>query len=429
MDNIGKYEIQRKLGDGATSIVYLARDPFAQRDVAIKLIDPEVLQDNARGKLYRHLLTNEASLAGKLNHPHIVQIYDAVISDKESYIVMEYVAGGTLEPYCTPSHLLPFERVVEIIFKCTRALDYANRQGITHRDIKPANILLTQSAEKGDIKISDFGAALVTSLEQTRTQVAGVGSPSYMSPQQVADMPLNHQTDIYSLGVMMYQLLTGRLPFQANSNYSMVYQITNVDPPPPSTYRSDIPPSLDRIVSRAMQKKLDARYADWDAFAHDLAQSFRNQQISVQKKDVSETEKFETLRDMSFFREFTDVELWEVLRFSSWDDYAAGTLVMKEGEAGESFCFVAEGEARVTKRGSLLTLLLPGDCFGEMAVVGRTQRIRSADVSTQTPARIITIRGEALLRATDSCRMHFYQAFLELLSGRLAMASSRLAAP
>ncbi len=429
MDHIGKYEIKRKLGDGATSAVYLAWDPFAQRDVAIKLISPDVLQDNARGKLYRHLLTNEASLAGKLAHPHIVQIYDAVISDEESYIVMEYVSGGTLEPYCSPAHLLPLERIVEIIFKCTRALDYANRMGITHRDIKPANILLTHSAEKGDIKISDFGAALVTDFEQTRTQVAGVGSPSYMSPQQVQDMPLNHQTDIYSLGVMMYQLLTGRLPFQANSNFSMVYQITHVDPPPPSTYRRDIPASLDRIVARAMQKSVESRYADWDAFAHDLAQSFRNQQISVQRQDVSETEKFEILRDMPFFREFTDVEIWEVLRFSSWDDVAPGTLVMKEGEAGESFCFIAEGEARVSKHGNLLTLLLPGDCFGEMAVVGRARRIRSADVSTQTAARIVTIRGEALLRATDSCRMHFYQAFLELLTSRLAMASSRLTAP
>lgn len=429
MDHIGKYEIKRKLGDGATSAVYLAWDPFAQRDVAIKLISPDVLQDNARGKLYRHLLTNEASLAGKLAHPHIVQIYDAVISDEESYIVMEYVSGGTLEPYCSPAHLLPLERLVEIIFKCTRALDYANRMGITHRDIKPANILLTHSAEKGDIKISDFGAALVTDFEQTRTQVAGVGSPSYMSPQQVQDMPLNHQTDIYSLGVMMYQLLTGRLPFQANSNFSMVYQITHVDPPPPSTYRRDVPASLDRIVARAMQKSVESRYADWDAFAHDLAQSFRNQQISVQRQDVSETEKFEILRDMPFFREFTDVEIWEVLRFSNWDDVAPGTLVMKEGEAGESFCFIAEGEARVSKHGNLLTLLLPGDCFGEMAVVGRARRIRSADVSTQTAARIVTIRGEALLRATDSCRMHFYQAFLELLTSRLAMASSRLTAP
>ncbi|MDO9244650.1 MAG: serine/threonine-protein kinase, partial [Rhodocyclaceae bacterium] len=148
MDKIGgKYEIIRKLGDGATSTVYLAYDPFAEREVAVKLIFPEILADKQRGKLFRHLLLNEASLAGKLAHPHIVQIFDAVVGEDESYIVMEYVPGGTLEQFCTRERLLPIERVVEIIFKCTRALEYATRLGITHRDIQPANLLLAQALD------------------------------------------------------------------------------------------------------------------------------------------------------------------------------------------------------------------------------------------------------------------------------------------
>ncbi|MDP3030893.1 MAG: serine/threonine-protein kinase, partial [Rhodocyclaceae bacterium] len=160
----GKYEIIRKLGDGATSTVYLAYDPFAEREVAVKLIFPEILSDGKRGKLFRRLLLNEASLAGKLAHPHIVQIFDAVVGEDESYIVMEYVPGGTLEYFCKPERLLPIERVVEIVFKCTRALEYANRLGITHRDIKPANILLAKALDANrpdadiEIKISDFGA-------------------------------------------------------------------------------------------------------------------------------------------------------------------------------------------------------------------------------------------------------------------------------
>ncbi|MFA7322441.1 MAG: serine/threonine-protein kinase, partial [Dokdonella sp.] len=211
-ERIGKYEIRSKLGEGATSIVYLGYDPFAEREVAVKAIFPEVLRDKERGKLYRNLLMTEASLAGKLMHPHIVQIFDAVVAEEQSYIVMEFVKGGTLEPFCSPSTLLPVDRLVEMIFKCTRALDYAVRAGITHRDIKPANILLVNAGDSdervsGDIKISDFGAAMLSSGEQTRTQVSGVGSPAYMSPQQVRDMTLNHQTDIYSLGVVMYQLL------------------------------------------------------------------------------------------------------------------------------------------------------------------------------------------------------------------------------
>ncbi len=424
-ERIGKYEVRSLLGEGATSTVWLGWDAFAQREVAIKVISPEVLRDRDRGRVYRHLLVNEASLAGKLLHPHIVQIYDAVIDEAQSYIVMEYVAGGTLEPFCTPDSLLPLDRLVEIVFKCTRALDYAYHLGITHRDIKPANILL---ASGGDIKISDFGAALFTSGEQTRTQVSGVGSPAYMSPQQVREMPLNHQTDIYSLGVVMYQLLTGRLPFQASNNFSMVYQITHVAPPPPSDFRRDIPANLDAVVARAMQKDLSARYASWEEFSHDLAQAFRNKQLKARERDFADTEKYETLRSLPFFAEFSDVEIWEIVRFSDWDQVAPDTVIMKDGEPGDYFCFLAEGEVRIAKRGRILGILTPGDCFGEMAVISKTSGSRNADVIAQTPAKIITIRGDALRQASEVCRMHFYAAFLEVLANRLALANARLAA-
>lgn len=234
----------------------------------IKVAFPEILKSPERGKLYTHLFLNEASLVGKLAHPHIVQIYDAVVAADLCYIVMEYVPGGTLEACCTPGSLLPIERVVEIIFKCTRALDFAHRIGITHRDIKPANILFSgDDTLSGDIKISDFGAAIVDAPE--RTQVSGIGSPAYMSPQQVRELALDHQTDIYSLGVVMYQLLTGQLPFQASSNYNIIYQIINTEPMPPSMLRREIPPVLDAIVARAMAKDTKARYPTWAAFAHD----------------------------------------------------------------------------------------------------------------------------------------------------------------
>ncbi|MDK9701813.1 MAG: serine/threonine-protein kinase [Sulfuritalea sp.] len=431
-ERIGKYEVRKKLGEGATSIVYLAFDPFAEREVAVKAIFPEVLRDKERGKLYRNLLMTEASLAGKLAHPHIVQIFDAVIDDEQSYVVMEYVKGGTLEPFCTPSTLLPVDRVVEMIFKCTRALDYAFRAGITHRDIKPANILLVNAGDsvertRGDIKISDFGAAMLTTSEQTRTQVSGVGSPAYMSPQQVRDMALNHQTDIYSLGVVMYQLLTGRLPFQSTSNYGMIYQICNTDPPPPSTFRTDIPASLDAVVARAMQKEIAARYQSWEEFSHDLAQSFRNKQLLAQRQAFPDSEKFEALRALRFFNEFSDVHLWEVVRFSRWDEVAANTLIMRDGERGDFFSFVLDGELTVSKSGHSLGTLAAGECFGEMAIIRRGEHTRGADVTAQTATRVVTISAQALQHASDVCRMHFYQGFLDVIAGRLADANARLA--
>ncbi len=427
MDKIGKYDLIRVIGQGATATVYLGNDPFAQRDVAIKVAFPEILKSPERGKLYTHLFLNEASLVGKLAHPHIVQIYDAVVAEDLCYIVMEYVRGGTLEACCSPTTLLPIERVVEIIFKCTRALDFANRIGITHRDIKPANILYSgDDPATGDIKISDFGAAIVDAPE--RTQVSGIGSPAYMSPQQVRELALDHQTDIYSLGVVMYQLLTGHLPFQASSNYNIIYQIINSEPTPPSALRREIPLVLDAIVARAMAKDTKARYATWEAFAHDLAQAFRQKQLNTPPRDFSESEKFDTLRELPFFADFTDVEIWEVLRFSHWSTIPPGVAVMRDGDHGDFFCFLAEGELKVIKGSRILNLLTTGDCFGEMAVISKGTQTRGADIIALTESKVITVKGDALRKASDACRMHFYQSFLEVLAGRLALANARLAA-
>jgi serine/threonine protein kinase len=425
MEKVGKYELLREIGRGATSTVYLASDPFSRREVAVKVAAPGILKDPARGQLYTHLFLNEAALIGKLSHPHIVQTHDAVVDDHFCYIVMEYVAGGTLETACSADRLLPLERVLEIIFKCTRALDFAVRAGITHRDIKPANILFTDADHHhGDIKISDFGAAIISSPD--RTLVLGIGSPAYMSPQQVKDQPLDHQTDIYSLGVVMYQLLTGKLPFQARNSYDLIYQIINAEPRRPSAVRSDIPPSLDAIVARAMGKKLEHRYRTWSEFAQDLAEAFRGGRVDLPSARIADFEKFETLRSFTFFADFSDIEIWEVVGFSEWSRVSPGTVVIVDSHAGECFYFVAEGELKVLKNGMILDLLTTGECFGEMAVIGKTMARRGADIVALTDAKLVRITGSALQSSSETCRMHFYQSFLAVLSARLTSANVRL---
>jgi serine/threonine protein kinase len=423
MDKIGKYQVIRKLGEGATSVVYLAHDPFAARDVAIKVVANSVFSEGERGKLARKLFVTEASLAGKLNHPHIVQIYDAVADADPSYIVMEYVPGGTLEAYCAPDRLLPLADVVEMIFKCSRALDFAYRLGVIHRDLKPANILRGGTSGT-DVKISDFGAAITTSSDQTA--VSGIGSPAYMSPQQVQDWPLDHRTDIFSLGVVMYQLLTGQLPFQGSNNVSIVYQILNSQPLPPSRLRPDIPPMVDAIVMKAMQKSLEDRYASWDDFSFDLAEAFRSEHLAEVRSQIADSEKFNTLRGLSFFRHFNDVQLWEVLRFSDWQRVRPGTVLMREGEPGEHFCILASGEVKVTKNAKLLNILSAGECFGEMAYLAEEAGVRGADVAAMSEATIISIPTEALRRASDACRHSFDRAFLRILVERLSLANTRL---
>jgi len=416
---IGKYEVISELGKGATSAVYRAYDPFQSRQVAIKVVFPEALGDQEYGRRYRKLFVTEASLAGKLSHPHIAAIYDAVAGEEASYIVMEYVDGSTLEQYTRHDSLLPVQRIVEIIYKCAKALEYASNQGVIHRDIKPANILL---AGETDIKVSDFGAALTQAAETT--QVSGIGSPAYMSPEQVKEQQLSYQTDIFSLGVVMYQLLTGRLPFQGANNYSTIYQIINVDPPPPIEVRPDIPPRIDAIVMRALQKDTARRYQTWDEFAHDLATALGAEEKPG--RGFAESEKFDTLRKLEFFLQFSDIELWEVMRIASWRRHPREMVLIRENDIGSSFFILIAGEVRVIKQERLLNVLTVGECFGEMAYLGKQKFQRSASVVALSDITVIEIRAETLSKASDLCRHHFHGAFLELLVDRLAKANVRL---
>ncbi len=421
LERIGKYSVIKQLGSGATSEVYLCHDPFNGRDVAVKVVSTDIFDDPSRGKLFKKLFVTEASLAGKLQHPHIVQIYDAVAEERLHYIVMEYVDGGTLEKFCAPDNLLAIERVVEMAFKCTRALEFAHRVGITHRDIKPANILY---AGGSDVKITDFGAALIATAETT--QIAAIGSPAYMSPQQVKEHPLDHRTDIYSMGVVMYHLLTGRLPFQASNNFSLIYQITTMDPPLPASIRPEIPARVEAIVMRAMAREHDDRYPDWEAFSNDLAEAFRSEYFNAQQSGFADTDKFETLRRLAFFENFTDAELWEVANMSSWRSAGQGEVLMREGEPGNFFCILADGEVKVTKRGKLLNLLRTGEAFGEMAYLSKSAPVRVADVTVMGEAKIISVPTPNLEQASDACRHKFDRAFMEILVERLTMANIRL---
>jgi serine/threonine protein kinase len=291
---------------------------------------------------------------------------------------------------------------------------------VIHRDIKPANIML--SGGENDIKITDFGAAQTSATETT--QITGIGSPAYMSPEQVKEQPLTHQTDIFSLGVVLYQMLTGRLPFQANNNYTMIYQIINAQAPRPSEARQEIPPQLDAIVLRALQKNIAERYQSWEEFSRDLVAVFGN--LQKPEKNIPDSEKFNVLRQLTFFKNFADVELWEVLRITTWHKFLPNHTLIKEGDVGKSFFTIAAGEVKVTKQDKLLNVLRAGDCFGEMAYLGKKQFQRSASVISATDVTAIEIKSESLQQASEIVRHQFHGAFLEILVDRLSMANTRL---
>lgn len=421
-EHIGKYPVVREIGSGATSRVYLARDPFADRDVAIKVFLFDTGFDEATQRMMHKAFLAEASLAGKLNHPHIVDIYDAVAEPDYSYVVMEYVPGTTLEAHSNVATLLPLAKVIEIIFKCIRALEYAFQHGVIHRDIKPGNILLSQT---GETKVGDFGASFQQRPGSESTQITGIGSPAYMSPEQIRMEPLNQQTDIYSLGVVMYRLLTGRLPFSASTQAALTYAILNTPPQPPSTFRPELPRLLDEIVLKAMSKDLKDRYPSWLEFGKDLTKAFGTLQLAGES--VTDSQKFSTLRGMEFFQDFGDVALWEVVRIARWKTLPADQIVIREGDPGDCFYLLIEGEVGVTLLGKPLNTLTAGACFGEMAYFTGDKSRRSTTIVSVSPITFLEIRCETLRAATDACQVAFNKAFIRVLIDRLTQANLKLA--
>ena len=418
---IGKYLVLSELGQGASAVVYLGEDPFNDRKVAIKVAKSDAGMGDEEAKRFEKLFLNEASLAGKLNHPNIVGVFDAVVEGDQRYIVMEYVPGGSLKKFCSETNLLPVRQAVLVVFKMCRALDYAFQNGVIHRDIKPANILLS---DRDDIKISDFGTAKIS--HATHTQIDGfLGSPAYMSPEQINEESPSVQSDIYSLGVVMYELLTGKLPFRAENSVSMINKILNEEPVPIETLRPDLPEKLVEIVKRAMHKDPKVRYASWFEMASELANTFP--QLERYSHEISSTEKFNKLRSLPFFREFRDAELWEVLRGAVWEVHARDENLLLEGEIGQAFFVIVSGQVKVVKDGKLLNVLKEGDCFGEMAYLSGDRARRSASIISVSDVQLLKIQAAHLESLSEGCQLRFNRVFLRTLIERLTWTSSVLA--
>ena len=422
-EKIGKYEVIRTLGKGATAVVYLTRDPDAQREVAVKVIDFGA--DNAAmSRRLRKLFQTEDAVGRRLDHPNIVKLYDAVIEPERAYLVMEFVDGTALDHYCAINRLLPMHRVIGIIFKCCLALDHAFRQGIVHRDIKPANILIDGDDNP---KITDFGLALNLHKDVSRdsTFVMGVGSPAYMSPEQIKNYPLNQKTDLYSLGVLLFQLLTGRLPFRANNQAALVYKIINADTPSVCALNPNLPPGLDPIIKKALEKDLYSRYRNGAEFAKDLS-TVRYQMLD-EDATVQDTTHFERLRGIDFFTEFEDIELWEVLRISVWREVAGKVALIREGDKNRVFGVLVSGFVEVSVGGKAICRLGAGEVVGEMAFLHPSDTTRFSSVVTLEPTLFLEINSAALELGSDELRERFQKALVSKVIGRLRDANQALA--
>ncbi|MDH3537538.1 MAG: serine/threonine-protein kinase [Gammaproteobacteria bacterium] len=264
---LGRYEVEKELGKGAMGIVYLGKDPKISRVVAIKTMalaqefDEDEL-DEVKERFFR-----EAETAGRLNHPYIVTIYDAGEEHDLAYIAMEFLKGHDLARYCKPDNLLDVRKVISIVARAAEGLDFAHKQNVVHRDIKPANIMY--EPESDTIKITDFGIARITDSSKTKTGMV-LGTPSYMSPEQLAGKKVDGRSDLFSLGVMLYQMISGSLPFKADSMASLMFKITNEEAADVRSIRAEIPEALAAVIDKALTKDVDQRYQTGAEFASAL---------------------------------------------------------------------------------------------------------------------------------------------------------------
>ncbi len=282
ISQLGRYEVLGELGQGAMGVVYKAKDPLIDRVVAIKTINLGLALDEKEeyeGRFYQ-----EAKAAGRLSHPNIVTIYDVGRNDEVAYIAMEFLEGRELRDIMNDEGLLPVHQVLDIVAQVASGLAYAHENDIVHRDVKPSNIMVVRD---GHVKITDFGIARMAS-SSVRTQTGMVlGSPKYMSPEQVMGKLIDQRSDIFSLGVMLYEMLTGQAPFTGDNVNAIMYQTLNAIPAPPNTLNSDVPEMVNFIVAKALSKGLDDRYQDAKDFADDLRSCRDMLPRSGQKIDMS----------------------------------------------------------------------------------------------------------------------------------------------
>jgi len=414
-EKIGKYDILEVLGKGSMGVVYKGHDAFVDRPVAIKVSTSLGPSDDAED-LARKMFINEARSAGRLDHPNILKVYEAGEDQfGQPYMVMEYVAGGeTLKDYTAADKLLPVSDTLKMIKQSAEALDYAHEKEVMHRDVKPANIMVTK---EGKAKLGDFGIARRLGVDQT--QIHGwFGSPLYMSPEQARDEQLTPQSDLFSLGAVFYELLTGAPPFVAKGLTGVIAKVTKEDPTPPSKVRAEVPEAVDSIVMRMLAKGLTERYRSGKEIVRDIDRVLI--ELSQSGLSLSEEEKLERLKDLKFFKSFSTPEIKEVIKVARWKQFEADRPVFEEGGAGQGFFVIVSGAADLVIGRTTVAELDEGECFGEMAYLSGQKRL-----GTIVPKRVMrAIHIEKPLQewASLPCQIRIKGVFQETLIERLSRA-------
>jgi len=414
---IGRYQILKQLGQGSMGAVYLGKDPYIERHVAIKVYrlpndtGPEEIES------YKKSFFVEAQSAGRLMHPNIVTIYDADLHQDFCYITMEYIDGSTLEKFCKPDNLLPIERVLKIIFNVCKGLEYAHQNEVIHRDIKPSNIILSLS---GQVKITDFSIAYVKRGHSTL--VKGLfGSPSYMSPEQVKEEYITERNDIFSLGSVLYELLTGQKAFDGENEYSIMFKIVNNDPPPILELKPELPTMFGDICNKALAKDPSQRYQCSMDFAYDLRLALHS--LKEIPKETHESELLSYVKDLPFFSTFAENQIDQIISACDLVKVEKGETIIQEGEIDDSFYILISGQVVVKTGGKKLAVLEKGQCFGEMAYL--TGEARTATIITKEECILLKISSTLLNGLSEDIQLLFFKNFTQTIIKRLSKGASK----
>jgi eukaryotic-like serine/threonine-protein kinase len=412
-----RYELEELVGTGGMSSVYRARDRLLERRVALKVLHRHYADDEEYVERFRR----EARSVAQLSHPHIVTVIDRGEDGGQQFIVFEYVDGENLKQLVERTGPLPTRRAVELALAIAGALAFAHEHGLVHRDVKPQNVLLTPD---GDAKVTDFGIARSLDVEHGMTQTGTVlGTSNYLSPEQAGGKTTTATTDVYSLGVVLYELLTGRKPFVADSLNMLIEKILHQDPPMPSTLRNGVPRSVDAIVLRAMGKKPEHRYKTWAEFALELFDAVK---LVLPAEAVADSEKYVALKRVEMLIGLSDAELWEMASAARWMRVLAKKVLVRENEEGHSFFFLARGQVKVTRQGRLLNMVDEREFFGEMAYLWGGKAPRSATIEAATDLLVAEFEPEAVARMSEGAQLHLMRALARNLADRLDLANTRL---
>ena len=414
------------MGEGSSGDVYRCFDPILKREVAVKV--PLVSLDSDELRSVVQAFYHEAEMGAQFHHANVVMVYDVggnLEVDSQSsrdtrshFLVMELASEVTLKDYLQQQGRLGVKDTLEVVFECCKALDYIHYKGILHRDIKPANILYDPASRQ--LKITDFS---LSEYEGSTTEKQ-VGTLPYSAPEHfIAERKISYQTDLFALGSVMYQLLTGVCPFQGSSMDEVASNIVSSHPQPVRQYRDDVPTQVEFILAKAMSKRVRDRFQSAVEFTDAVSLALKT--MGVVQQNQADThrknaviDEYLLLRNNSWFNEFSPDQIDELVRSGRVLSYDAEEYILQEGEKADSFYTLLEGEADVVQGGQIINELKPGACFGELGHLTHAHT-RTASIRAKVAVRVLAVETEKLLNMSSDSQAGFYKAFLTITMERL----------